>query len=244
MKASVKGLFMSYDSHLIIVPTYNEKDNIAPLLDQVMQSYEGVHVLFVDDNSQDGTKEQIKTYQNKYASRIFLLEREGKLGLGTAYIAGFRWALERDYNYIYEMDADLSHNPVYLKDLFETHKSCDVVIGSRYVRGGGVENWGLIRRIISRGGSLYARLILGIPINDLTGGFNGWTREVLQRINIDEVKSQGYSFQIELKYRAYKAGFKLVETPIIFADRIFGTSKMSGAIVYEAMYRVIKLRQI
>ncbi len=235
---------MSYCQYLIIIPTYNEKENIRPLLDKLTQLYDGLHILFVDDNSSDGTKDEIRSFQKKFPQTIHMMERSGKLGLGTAYIAGFEWALERDFQYIYEMDADLSHNPVYLEKMFELHHSYDVVIGSRYVDGGGVKNWGLIRKLISRGGSLYARMILGVPVRDLTGGFNGWSRRVLDTIGIEAVQSQGYSFQIELKYRAYTAGFSLIESPIIFVDRIFGVSKMSGSIVLEAMWRVVKLRKM
>jgi len=227
---------------LIIVPTYCEKGNIKPLLDDVFKHQPDVDVLFVDDNSNDGTRNEITEYAQEKSGHIFLLARPGKLGLGTAYIDGMNWALERHYQVVIEMDADGSHNPAYLSDMIKHLKSNEVVIGSRYVEGGGTENWGFIRKCISRFGSLYARTILGMNIQDLTGGFNVWKRQVLLEIDLDSIKSEGYSFQIEMKYRAFLTGFSLTESPIIFTERREGQSKMSGKIVLEAVYRVLGLR--
>lgn len=227
---------------LIIVPTYNEEENVPALVATIFQEAPSVHVLFVDDNSRDGTRAEIAKAEQRYPGRIFLYPRPGKLGLGTAYIAGFRWALEREYDAIIEMDADLSHDPKYLPEMLKRLERADGVIGSRYVAGGGTRNWSLVRRLISTGGSRYARTILGLRIHDLTGGFNGWRREVLKGIDIDAVRSEGYAFQVELKYRAVKRGFKLEEFPIIFVDRRAGHSKMSARIVFEAMLRMWALR--
>ena len=229
---------------LIIVPTYNEVENIDLLVASIFSSMPSAHVLFVDDNSQDGTQEKIDRYCNEKKNRVFVLKRSGKLGLGTAYIAGFKWALERDFSIIVEMDADLSHDPNELPRLTEGLKDCDAVVGSRYVAGGGTKNWSFLRKFISIGGSLYARTILGIDIRDLTGGHNFWRREILERMRLDDIRSEGYAFQIELKYRAILLGFELKELPILFVDRRAGSSKMSSMIVVEAMLRVWALRGI
>ncbi len=237
---------VALDSVLIVVPTYNEAVNIPTLLEKIFNISNQLNVLFVDDNSQDGTVDQIKKFQTHRPTQIHLLQRPGKLGLGTAYIKGFKWALEqtvpKKFQVMIEMDADLSHDPFFLKAIFEELKTHDAVLGSRYVPGGGTRNWGLIRKFISRFGSLYAQIILGLPLHDLTGGFNAWHRHVLERINLDDVRSEGYAFQIELKYRAFLQGFRFKEVPIIFSDRFLGTSKMSHRIVIEAMYRVWLLR--
>jgi dolichol-phosphate mannosyltransferase len=228
---------------LIIIPTYNEKENITKLIESVFNVEKDVNILIVDDNSPDGTGELIEDLiSNKYNERLFLLKREGKLGLGTAYIAGFKWGLKKNYNYIFEMDGDFSHNPKYLPDFLEELRTNDLVLGSRYVEGGGVKNWGVIRKIISRGGSLYAKLILGLPFNDLTGGYKGFSKKVLKAIDLDDIKSNGYSFQIELTYRAYLKNFKIKEIPIVFEDRTLGKSKMSRKIFIEAIFMVIWLR--
>lgn len=228
---------------LVIIPTYNERSNLAKLLALVYKEVADIHVLIVDDNSPDGTGELVKELiRQQYPDRLFLLERSSKLGLGTAYIAGFKWALERDYKYIIEMDADFSHNPKYLQQLIQTACTCDLVLGSRYIAGGGITNWNIIRRIISRGGSLYARIILGLPFKDLTGGFKCFRREVLQQIDLNDVKSNGYSFQIELTYRAFLKGYIIKEVPIIFEERAEGNSKMSRKIFLEAITMVWKLR--
>ena len=229
--------------HLIIIPTYNERENIESLLELITRTDPAAHMLIVDDNSPDRTFEVVEgLMQSRYPDRLFLLKRAGKLGLGTAYIAGFKWALARDYDYIFEMDADFSHDPKYLPDFLAAIQTHDVVLGSRYVPGGGVKNWGLLRKFISRGGSLYARTILGLSLRDLTGGFKCFRREVLQAIDLDAVKSNGYSFQIEMTYRAQALGFRIIETPIIFEDRTAGKSKMSRKIFLEAVLMVWKLR--
>jgi len=228
---------------LIVIPTYNERDNLPTLLQIIYKEVEDIHILIVDDNSPDGTGQLVKELiQDQYKDRLFLLERAGKLGLGTAYIAGFKWALARPYTHIFEMDADFSHNPKYLKPFIKAAENCDLVLGSRYINGGGVTNWSLIRRIISRGGSLYSRIILGLPFMDLTGGFKCFRREVLEKINLDDVRSNGYSFQIELTYRTFLRNFRIKEVPIIFEERAAGKSKMSKNIFLEAIIMVWKLR--
>ncbi|MDF2636489.1 MAG: undecaprenyl-phosphate mannosyltransferase [Pelosinus sp.] len=228
---------------LIVIPTYNECGNLAELLSLIYTEVEGIHVLIVDDNSPDGTGSLVKELmQYQYKERLFLIERSGKLGLGTAYITGFKWALAREYSHIFEMDADFSHNPKYLRSFIEASQSYDVVLGSRYIAGGGVTNWNLTRRIISRGGSLYSRFILGLPFRDLTGGYKCFRREVLEQIDLDDVKSNGYSFQIELTYRAFLKNFRIQEVPIVFEERAAGNSKMSRKIFMEAIWMVWKLR--
>ena len=234
---------MTVAGHLIIIPTYNESDNIEKLLDLISRTDPAAHVLIVDDNSPDRTYEIVeRLMQTSYPGRLFLLKRAGKLGLGTAYIAGFKWALARDYEYIFEMDADFSHDPKYLPAFLAAIEKHDLVLGSRYVPGGGVKNWGLLRKFISRGGSLYARTILGLSLRDLTGGFKCFRRQVLESIDLDAVKSNGYSFQIEMTYRARCKGFRICETPIVFEDRTAGKSKMSRKIFLEAVLMVWKLR--
>ena len=234
---------MTVAGHLIIIPTYNESDNIEKLLDLISRTDPAAHVLIVDDDSPDRTYEIVeRLMQTSYPGRLFLLKRAGKLGLGTAYIAGFKWALARDYDYIFEMDADFSHDPKYLPAFLTAIEKHDLVLGSRYVPGGGVKNWGLLRKIISRGGSLYARTILGLSLRDLTGGFKCFRRQVLESIDLDAVKSNGYSFQIEMTYRARCKGFRICETPIVFEDRTAGKSKMSRKIFLEAVLMVWKLR--
>ena len=229
--------------HLIIIPTYNEKDNVEKLLALITQTDPAAHVLIVDDNSPDRTYEVIEgLMKEKYPGRLHLLKRAGKLGLGTAYIAGFKWALARDYDYIFEMDADFSHDPKYLPDFLAAIQKNDLVLGSRYVPGGGVKNWGFLRRLISQGGSLYARTILGLSLRDLTGGFKCFRREVLAAIDLDGIKSNGYSFQVEMTYRASRKGFRIAETPIVFEDRQVGQSKMSRKIFIEAVVMVWRLR--
>ncbi len=225
---------------LVIVPTYNEVENIAALLEGIFQ-HTDTHVLFVDDNSTDGTRNVIRAKMSGHPERLFILERAGKLGLGTAYVAGFKWAIAQNYQAVVEMDADLSHRAEDLAKIIAALKIHDVVVGSRYIENGGTLNWGLSRQLISRCGSLYARLILGMRVRDLTGGFNGWRLPVLKKINPDSIRSEGYTFQIELKFRAHLAGFKIEELPIIFVERRAGKSKMSGGIVFEAIYRVWQL---
>lgn len=228
---------------IIIMPTYNEKGNIEGILKEIFKVKEDLHVLVIDDNSPDKTYEVVeKLMKNQYQGKLFLMKRAGKLGLGTAYLEGFKWAIERNYDYIFEMDADFSHNPKYIPEFLKEFPGNDLVLGSRYVKDGGVRNWGLLRKVISRGGSLYSKMILFLPINDLTGGFKAFKRKVLESIDLDNVKSNGYSFQIELTYRTYLKKFKIKEIPIIFEDRTLGKSKMSRKIFFEAMYMVWWLR--
>ncbi|MCC6278568.1 MAG: polyprenol monophosphomannose synthase [Oligoflexia bacterium] len=226
---------------LVVIPTYNEKDNIIDLIKAIHSIVPETHVLVVDDGSPDGTGDLVRAL-TQVDKRVFLLSRKGKGGLGPAYVAGFRWGLERGYEFLTEMDADWSHPPRYLSKMFELAGRYDFVIGSRYVSGGGSVNWSWIRKLISRAGSLYSRVILSVNIRDFTGGFNGWHAKVLEAVDLDTIGSDGYSFQIELKYRAAQLGFKFVEFPIIFEERREGQSKMSGKIVREAMWRVWSIR--
>src|SRR5262245_32410860 len=207
---------------LVIVPTYNEADNIAPLVAAILQATPAVDILFVDDKSQDGTQDQITRMQHQYGPKVHLLARAGKLGLGTAYVAGFQWALTRRYHVIVQMDADLSHDPAALPRLLTLLASADVVVGSRYVDGGGTRHWSIVRRCLSKAGALYARWLLGLPLQDPTGGYNVWHRRVLEAIDFKAVPSTGYAFQIELKYRAYHAGFHLVDAHVVFTERHVG----------------------
>ncbi len=222
---------------LVIIPTYNEIENIQALLPVLMKLEQKFDVLVVDDSSPDGTAKFVEQFA-KTEPRVNVLVRAAKQGLGKAYLAGFDWGLKNNYDVLTEMDADFSHAPKHLNEILALIEQHDVVIGSRYVTGGGTVNWGLIRKIISRGGSLYSRLILGYPLRDWTGGFNCWRKEVLHKINLSSIQSNGYSFQIELKYKALKNGYKIQETPIIFEDRRVGQSKMSLKIVLEAFYKV------
>ncbi len=229
-----------YDG-VVVIPTYNERENIGEIIPRILE-YPRLRVLIVDDTSPDGTGD-IVSHMATQDSRIGLLSRPGKQGLGTAYIAGFRRALAEGAQYIFEMDADFSHDPAYLPKLLELAESqYDLVLGSRYVRGGGTTDWGVLRQLISRGGNLYASTILGIKIADSTGGFRCYNRQVLETLNLDAVRSNGYSFQIEMVYRTLRAGFRVGETPIIFPDRRVGKSKMSRRIVIEALVTVWKLR--
>lgn len=222
---------------LVIIPTYNEIENMKALLPVLMQLPQKFDVLVVDDSSPDGTAKFVEEF-SKTEARVHVLVRAAKQGLGKAYLAGFDWGLKNNYDVLTEMDADFSHAPKHLNEILTLIDSHDVVIGSRYVPGGGTVNWGLMRKIISRGGSLYSRIILGYPLRDWTGGFNCWRREVLEKINLSGIRSNGYSFQIELKYKALKNGYKIHEAPIIFEDRRVGQSKMSLKIVLEAFYKV------
>ncbi len=229
---------------LVIIPTYNEKENVEKIIRKVFTLSGSFHVLIVDDGSPDGTAAIVRNLQNDFSHQLHLLERTGKQGLGTAYIAGFKWALQKNYEFIFEMDADFSHNP---EDLLRLHEACfanaDVAIGSRYVSKGKVVNWPWDRILISKGGALYTRLITWMPVKDPTAGFVCYRRKVLQSIPLDEVTFIGYAFQIEMKYRAWKLGFKLQEVPITFIDRTEGISKMSKGIVTEAIYGVWKMRK-
>jgi dolichol-phosphate mannosyltransferase len=226
---------------IVIIPTYNEKENITKLVPAIFRQEKDVSVLVVDDNSPDGTGHLVKELQMTFP-QLHLLSRAGKEGLGRAYLAGFQWALENNFEFIVEMDADFSHRPEDLSKLLKAGLEYDFVIGSRYVEGGATLNWTLPRKLISRGGSLYSRMILGYPIRDWTGGFNGWHARVLEAIELPKIRSNGYSFQIELKYKASEKGFKVKEVPIVFADRVVGQSKMNTKIVLEAFYRVWQIR--
>ncbi|HEX6192815.1 MAG TPA: polyprenol monophosphomannose synthase [Chitinophagaceae bacterium] len=229
---------------LVVIPTYNEKENISNILHAVFNLGEGFHVLVIDDGSPDGTADIVKGLQSKFNGQLFIEERKGKLGLGTAYIHGFKWAIARGYNFIFEMDADFSHNPNDLSRLYNACKNdgADLAIGSRYVKGGGVVNWPNNRIALSKGGSLYTRMITWMPIKDPTAGFMCYKREVLETINLDEIAFVGYAFQIEMKFAAWKLGFKLKEVPIIFQDRTYGISKMNKGIVKEGILGVLELK--
>ena len=229
---------------IVIIPTYNEKENIEKIIRAVFSLEKVFDVLIIDDNSPDGTAAIVKNLQNEFPDRLFIKEREGKLGLGTAYIAGFKWALERDYEYIFEMDADFSHNP---KDLVRLYDACanegaDIAIGSRYISGVNVVNWPISRVLMSYFASIYVRVISGMNIKDTTAGFKCYRRRVLETLDLDNIRFKGYAFQIEMKFTAYQHGFKLKEVPIIFINRVEGTSKMSGGIFSEAFFGVIQLK--
>lgn len=224
---------------LVIIPTYNEKENVEKIVRQITGL--GFYLLVIDDNSPDGTGNILETLKLKN-DRLNVIHRDKKLGLGTAYIQGFRWALKRDFGHIFTMDADFSHDPDYLPAFSEKLLFSDMVIGSRYVKSGGVKNWPLRRKIISRCGNLYAKTILHFPVNDCTSGFMGYNRKIIENIDLDEVKSEGYGFLIEMKYRTYKLGYKIFEYPIIFADRTHGVSKISKNIIWEAIFLVWKLK--
>lgn len=228
---------------LVIIPTYNEKENIEKIIRKVFSLPGDFNLLIVDDGSPDGTGDIIKSLQPQFPQKLHILERKGKLGLGTAYIAGFKWGLQNNYDYIFEMDADFSHNPDDLNRLFEaTQQGADVVIGSRYIKGGKVVNWPWDRIFISKGGAFYTRLITWMPVNDPTAGFVCYSSKVLSSIPLDEVHFIGYAFQIEMKYRAWKMGFKIKEVAITFVDRTEGVSKMSSGIIKEAITGVWKMR--
>ncbi len=223
----------------IVVPTYNEAANIKSFIEEVFKVAPDICIFIVDDNSPDNTAQIVHSMCDK---RIFILKRSKKLGLASAYIDGFRYAKNKGFNAFIEMDADFSHNPKYLPVMIENLKKYDFVIGSRNVKGGSVEDWGIIRNLISKAGSIYSRLVLFCPIKDLTGGFNGWNLRVIDKIGMDNIISKGYSFQIEMKYKAYKKGFKYFEFPIVFTNRKLGESKMSKEIFFEAVKNVFKIR--
>jgi dolichol-phosphate mannosyltransferase len=228
---------------IVIIPTYNEKENIAAIIHAVIVLGNQYHVLVVDDGSPDGTANIVKELIKAYPDKIFIQERNGKLGLGTAYIHGFKWALANQYDYIFEMDADFSHNPLDLDRLLSAcENGADVAIGSRYVKGGATENWPLDRLIYSKGGSLYTRFITGMPIKDPTAGFICYKNNVLSAMNLDRIKFIGYAFQIEMKFASWRLGFKLKEVPITFIDRKIGTSKMTKGIIKEAVLGVLNMQ--
>lgn len=229
---------------VVIIPTYNEKENIEKIIRAIRSLDIDFHILVIDDGSPDGTADIVKRLQQEFTDSLFVLEREGKLGLGTAYITGFKWAIEHKYDYIIEMDADFSHNP---NDLPRLYKACaeegaDLAIGSRYCNGISVINWPIGRVIMSYYASAYVRTVLGMKVYDTTAGFKCYSRQVLETIDFDRIRMKGYGFQIEMKYNTYKLGFTIKEVPIIFVDRTEGTSKMSGGIFSEALFGVIKLK--
>ncbi len=227
--------------HLVIIPTYNERDNIGGMLDQLLALPYGLHVLVVDDNSPDGTGDYVA--ERKAADpRVHLLSRPGKLGLGSAYVAGFRYALAQGAQYVFEMDADFSHDPASIGDFLRVIQDHDVVLGSRYLDGVTVVHWPLSRLILSYSANVYTRLITGLPVRDATGGFKCFRRRALEAVNLDQVKSDGYAFQIEMSYKIWRKGFKIVEIPITFVDRRAGVSKMNNKIVWEAAFMVWRLR--
>lgn len=229
---------------LVIIPTYNEKENISSIVKAVMDLGQEFHVLVIDDSSPDGTAGIVQGMQQEYPGLLFLEQRKGKLGLGTAYIFGFRWALSKGYRFIFEMDADFSHSPGDLPRLYDACKKGkgDLAVGSRYVKGGQIENWPWDRLFLSRGASIYTRLVTWMPVNDSTAGFVCYKREVLETINFDQINFVGYAFQIEMKFAAWKLGFKIVEVPITFIDRRLGTSKMNRNIVKEGILGVLKIQ--
>ncbi len=235
---------MERSDSVVIIPTYNEKENIEHIIRVVFGLETYFHVLVIDDGSPDGTAAIVKLLQTEFPERLFIVERKGKLGLGTAYIRGFQWALEHGYGYIFEMDADFSHNP---NDLIHLYKACaekgaDVAIGSRYINGVNVVNWPLGRVLMSYFASVYVRMVTGMKIKDTTAGFKCYRREVLATLELDKIHFKGYAFQVEMKFTAYKCGFTLVEVPIIFVNRVLGVSKMNSSIFGEALFGVLKLK--
>ena len=229
---------------VVIIPTYNEKENISDILEAIFALQQNFHVLVIDDGSPDGTADIVKELIDKYPGLLFLEQRKGKLGLGTAYIHGFKWAIEKEYNFIFEMDADFSHNPKDLQRLYEAckYQGADLALGSRYVKGGGNVNWPRERVLLSKGASIYTRIITWMPVRDPTAGFVCYRREVLETIDLNEIHFTGYAFQIEMKFAAWKLGFTLKEVPIIFQDRTSGVSKMNKGIVKEGILGVLNLR--
>ena len=233
------------DTRLVIIPTYNEKENIENIIKAVMKLPLQFHVLVIDDGSPDGTADIVKRLmETTFEGKLFLIERAGKQGLGTAYITGFKWAIEHQYDFIFEMDADFSHNPNDLMKLYDAcaNEGADLAIGSRYITGVNVVNWPMGRVLMSYCASIYVRLVLGVDIHDTTAGFVCYRREVLETIELDKIRFKGYAFEIEMKVTAYKCGFKVKEVPIIFVNRVLGTSKMSGGIFSEALLGVIRLK--
>ena len=229
---------------LIIIPTYNEKENIEKIIHKIFSLEKSFHILVVDDGSPDGTANIVKSLQSEYFDKLHIQERTGKLGLGTAYIHGFKWALAKDYQFIFEMDADFSHDPHDLIRLYNTNilEGGDLSIGSRYVKGVNIVNWPMMRLLMSFFASKYVKIITGMPIHDSTAGFKCYKRAVLETINFDKIKFVGYAFQIEMKFIIWKYGFNIVEVPVIFTDRTEGTSKMSGGIFFEAVLGVIQMK--
>ncbi|MDH5581185.1 MAG: polyprenol monophosphomannose synthase [Bdellovibrionales bacterium] len=232
---------LPFEKSLVIIPTYNEIDNVERMINTLFDLYPKMHLLIIDDNSPDGTAQKVKELQSSFPN-LHLMERKGKLGLGTAYVAGFKWALERDYEYIFEMDCDFSHDPKEVQSLLEAAQTNDLVIGSRYINGIRIINWPFKRLLLSYGASIYTRFITGIPVKDTTGGFKCFTRKALKALNLDKIFSNGYSFQLELNYKIWSKGLRIKEVPIIFYERRDGQSKMGGGIIFEAVFAVFFLR--
>ena len=245
VKKDTKDTTLSASDSVVIIPTYNEKENVAAIIEAVLRQPVAMDVLIIDDGSPDGTAGIVRAKMEEHPGRIHLVERKGKLGLGTAYIAGFKWALAHpQYEYIFEMDADFSHNPDSLPDLYKavSREGADVAVGSRYVTGVNVVNWPMGRVIMSYYASVYVRMVTGLDVHDTTAGFVCYRRRVLETIELDKIRFKGYAFQIEMKFTAEKCGFKIVEVPIVFVNRVLGTSKMSGGIFGEAFLGVMRLK--
>lgn len=243
VKSIIVILVALMEKNLVIIPTYNEIENIDKMVRTVFALPREFELLIVDDGSPDGTAAKVKELQTEFPNKLHIEERKGKLGLGTAYIHGFKWALTRGYDFIFEMDCDFSHNPADLVRLLEACESnADLAVGSRYCKGGKISNWPMGRILMSYFASVYVRMVLWIPVKDTTAGFKCYRRKVLESIDLDAIRFMGYAFQIEMKYRAYKKGFKIVEVPIMFTDRILGVSKMSTKIFKEAFLGVVQMR--
>jgi dolichol-phosphate mannosyltransferase len=237
-----ESLLLPFSKSLVIIPTFNEISNIERMINTVMDLYPEISILIIDDGSPDGTAEVVKRLQKSFQEQLHLIEREGKLGLGTAYVTGFKWALEKGFDFVFEMDCDFSHDPKDLENLLRAAQDNDLVIGSRYVDGIRIINWPFHRLLLSYGASIYTRIITGIPVKDTTGGFKCFTRKTLESLNLDDIISNGYSFQLELNYKVFSKGLKVKEVPIIFYERRNGESKMNNKIVLEAIFAVFRLR--
>ena len=241
MKTSEKIFTLPFKESLVIIPTFNEKQNVAKMVEAIFDLYPLINLLIVDDRSPDGTANEVKEYQKHFSRNLFLLEREKKTGIGGAYIAGFKWALERDFNYIFEMDCDFSHDPKDIQRLLKHALENDLVIGSRYIGGIRIINWPFRRLLLSYLASIYIRLVTGLPIHDTTGGFKCFARKALLALNLDDIMSQGHIFQLELNYKLWMKGMKIKEVPIIFQERQKGESKMKEGIIFEAFFKVLML---
>jgi len=233
---------LPFDKTLVIIPTYNEIDNIERMITTMLPMHQGISLLIIEDGSPDGTADVVKRLQKEHPDHLHMIERTGKLGLGTAYVTGFKWALERDYEYVFEMDCDFSHDPKQVPDLLEAAQTNDLVIGSRYIDGIRIINWPFRRLLLSYLASIYTRFVTGIPVQDTTGGFKCFTRKALSSLNLDNIVSTGYIFQLELNYKIWSLGMKVKEVPIIFYERRDGQSKMAGGIIFEALFAVLRLR--
>jgi dolichol-phosphate mannosyltransferase len=233
---------LPFDKTLVIIPTYNEIDNIERMITTMLDLHKGISLLIIEDGSPDGTADVVRRLQKEHPDNLHMIERTGKLGLGTAYVTGFKWALERDYEYVFEMDCDFSHDPKQVPDLLEAAQSNDLVIGSRYIDGIRIINWPFRRLLLSYLASIYTRFVTGIPVQDTTGGFKCFTRKALSALNLDNIVSTGYIFQLELNYKIWSLGMNVKEVPIIFYERRDGQSKMAGGIIFEALFAVLRLR--